>query len=92
MIEHRALVGTKTMTLDELQATVAGCASKLREAARHADNRKELVEASRTYAKTLNELQTSCAHADMTTEVIETSRFPFIAVPRSRLFCGKEIP
>jgi hypothetical protein len=80
------------MNLDELQAAVAGCASKLREAAKHPENRDELVEASHAYSGTLQELQTLCDHADVKTEVVETIRFPFIAVRGSCLFCGKENP
>jgi hypothetical protein len=80
------------MNLDELQAAVVGCACKLREAAKHPDNRNELIEASHAYAKTLEELQTCCDHTDVKTEVVETRSFPFIVVTRACLYCGKESP
>ena len=85
-------IGDKNMNLDELQAAVAGCASKLRKAAKHPENRDELIEASHAYSDKLQELQTRCDHADVKTEVVETGRFPFIAVRESCLFCEKEIP
>jgi hypothetical protein len=78
------------MNLDELQAAVVGFAHKLREAAKHPENRHELIEASHAYAKTLEELQTCCDHTDVKTEVVETRSFPFVAVMRSCLYCGKD--